>query len=123
MGSSGGILRDTMKLQVAIILYLLSISSANQDGLTKRNSWQGSEMSGTSCELCQETAKWIESLVLEEEDDIQQLVLRVCEAIKPFSESAYGYCDHFDETYLKDIWELIVETYLTPEKLCVKACP
>ena len=30
----------------------------------------GSEMSGTSCELCQETAKWIESLVLEEEDDV-----------------------------------------------------
>ena len=27
-------------------------------------------MSGTSCELCQETAKWIESLVLEEEDDV-----------------------------------------------------
>jgi len=27
-------------------------------------------MGGTSCELCQETAKWIESLVLEEEDDV-----------------------------------------------------
>ena len=27
-------------------------------------------MSGTSCELCQETAKWIEGLVLEEEDDV-----------------------------------------------------
>merc|ERR1711953_1033593 len=85
----------------------------------------GDEVTGeTPCELCHDTAKWLENLMLNKglESFVEKLLMAICKALKPISELAFGECEHFDKTFLSDIWELVMEQYLDPTKLCQKAC-